>query len=133
MQVTAILRDAIVDAHRTICIVARNPEAIWFDDYEDRVIYDEAGLYDHARVDHKRIEAEDALNVAVGLWRSLKQNRPERGPAWMAAMTPGRQSPMATCGGSVVSDAASALRASSSTPSSARKACMEPYSSSTLA
>lgn len=26
-------------------IVGRNPEAIWFNDYDDRVIYDEAGLY----------------------------------------------------------------------------------------
>lgn len=34
-----------------ICIVARNPEAIWFDDYEDRVVYDEAGLFGYARVD----------------------------------------------------------------------------------
>ncbi|VAW08402.1 Lysine 2,3-aminomutase, partial [hydrothermal vent metagenome] len=25
-----------------VCIVGRNPDAIWFDDYEDRVIYDEA-------------------------------------------------------------------------------------------
>jgi len=33
-----------------VCIVGRNPDAIWFDDYEDRVIYDEAGLYEYARV-----------------------------------------------------------------------------------
>ena len=33
-----------------VCIVGRNPEAIWFDGYEDRVLYDEAGLYDYARV-----------------------------------------------------------------------------------
>ncbi len=33
-----------------VCIVGRNPEAIWFDDYEDRVIFDEAGLFDYARV-----------------------------------------------------------------------------------
>jgi hypothetical protein len=33
-----------------VCIVARNPEAIWFDGYEDRVLFDEAGLYDYARV-----------------------------------------------------------------------------------
>jgi lysine 2,3-aminomutase len=33
-----------------ICIVARNPDAIWFDGYADRVIYDEAGLFDYARV-----------------------------------------------------------------------------------
>ena len=28
-----------------IAIVGRNPEAIWFSGYEDRVIYDEAGLF----------------------------------------------------------------------------------------
>jgi lysine 2,3-aminomutase len=27
-----------------VCIVGRNPEAVWFDDYEDRVLFDEAGL-----------------------------------------------------------------------------------------
>jgi hypothetical protein len=46
--------------------VGRNPDAIWFDDYKDRVIFDEAGLFDYARVDKKRIEAEEALGVAVG-------------------------------------------------------------------
>lgn len=33
-----------------VCIVGRNPEAMWFDDYEDRVLFDEAGLFDYARV-----------------------------------------------------------------------------------
>ncbi|MBC8203811.1 MAG: hypothetical protein H8E91_08280 [Planctomycetes bacterium] len=33
-----------------VCIVGRNPEAIWFDDYEDRVLFDEAGLFDYTRV-----------------------------------------------------------------------------------
>lgn len=28
-----------------VTIVGRNPEAIWFNDYEDRIIYDEAGLF----------------------------------------------------------------------------------------
>lgn len=28
-----------------VTIVGRNPDAIWFNDYDDRVIYDEAGLY----------------------------------------------------------------------------------------
>jgi L-lysine 2,3-aminomutase len=46
-----ILRNAHAAADRgKVCIVGRNPEAIWFDDYEDRVIYDEAGLYEYARV-----------------------------------------------------------------------------------
>ncbi|MHC4977319.1 MAG: hypothetical protein ACYTF7_12080, partial [Planctomycetota bacterium] len=33
-----------------VCIVGRNPEAMWFDDYEDRVLFDEAGLFDYTRV-----------------------------------------------------------------------------------
>jgi hypothetical protein len=28
--------------------LARNPEAIWFSGYNDRVIYDEAGLFTNA-------------------------------------------------------------------------------------
>ena len=28
-----------------VSIVGRNPEAIWFSGYEDRVIFDEAGLF----------------------------------------------------------------------------------------
>jgi lysine 2,3-aminomutase len=62
-----ILRNALGAPDRgKVCIVARNPEALWFDDYEDRVIFDEAGLYDYTRVDKKRIEVEEALDVAVG-------------------------------------------------------------------
>ena len=34
-----------------VCIVGRNPDAIWFDGYEDRVLFDEAGLFDYARVE----------------------------------------------------------------------------------
>jgi len=46
-----ILRNAADASYRgKVCIVARNPEAIWFDDYADRVIYDEAGLFDYGRV-----------------------------------------------------------------------------------
>jgi L-lysine 2,3-aminomutase len=46
-----ILRNAHSAPDRgKVCIVGRNPEAIWFDGYEDRVIFDEAGLYDYARV-----------------------------------------------------------------------------------
>jgi len=32
-----------------VAIVGRNPEALWFDDYTDRVIIDEAGLFDYYR------------------------------------------------------------------------------------
>ena len=47
-----ILRNAADAAYRgKVCIVGRNPEAIWFDDYADRVIYDEAGLFEYGRVE----------------------------------------------------------------------------------
>lgn len=46
-----ILRSAADAPDRgKVCIVGRNPDALWFDDYEDRVLFDEAGLYDYARV-----------------------------------------------------------------------------------
>ena len=52
-----ILRSALDAPDRgKVCVVARNPDAIWFDDYEDRVIFDEAGLYDYTRVDKKLVE-----------------------------------------------------------------------------
>jgi len=41
-----------------VCIVGRNHEAIWFDGYADRVIYDEAGLYEYERVQAARAAAE---------------------------------------------------------------------------
>jgi len=47
-----ILRNALNAPDRgKVCIVGRNPDAIWFDDYEDRVIFDEAGLYEYTRVE----------------------------------------------------------------------------------
>jgi lysine 2,3-aminomutase len=58
-----ILRNAADASDRgKVCIVGRNPEAIWFDDYEDRVIFDEAGLYDYARVEKKPLE----IPVSIG-------------------------------------------------------------------
>jgi L-lysine 2,3-aminomutase len=61
-----ILRNALDAPDRgKVCIVGRNPDAIWFDDYEDRVVFDEAGLYEYARVDKKRIEHKLDLDVAV--------------------------------------------------------------------
>jgi len=57
-----ILRNAASAPDRgKVCIVGRNPEAIWFDGYADRVIYDEAGLFDYARV-----EAASAAPAATG-------------------------------------------------------------------
>ena len=67
MLIFKILRNALDAPDRgRVCIVGRNPDAIWFDDYEDRVIYDEAGLYDYRRVEKKTVEVDDALEVAVG-------------------------------------------------------------------
>ena len=44
--VLKLLRNAADAAHRgKVTIVGRNPEAIWFSGYDDRVIYDEAGLF----------------------------------------------------------------------------------------
>jgi len=61
-----ILRNALDAPDRgKVCIVGRNPDAIWFDDYEDRVIFDEAGLFDYARVDKKKIDIEKAAGVAL--------------------------------------------------------------------
>ena len=54
-----ILRNALDARDRgKVCIVGRNPEALWFDDYEDRVIFDEAGLYEYRRVEALRQAAE---------------------------------------------------------------------------
>lgn len=47
-----------------VCIVARNPEALWFDDYKDRVLFDEAGLFDYSRV-RKPGEAPVSASVQV--------------------------------------------------------------------
>lgn len=47
-----LLRNAADAPHRgKVCIVGRNPDAVWFDDYEDRVLFDEAGLFDYSRVE----------------------------------------------------------------------------------
>ena len=52
-----ILRNAADAPDRgKMCIVGRNPEALWFDDYEDRVLFDEAGLFDYVRFKSARLE-----------------------------------------------------------------------------
>ncbi len=38
-----------------VAIMGRNPEAVWFSGYDDRVIYDEAGLFTPA-VDHSALK-----------------------------------------------------------------------------
>ncbi len=61
-----ILRNAKDAADRgKVCIVGRNPDAIWFDGYEDRVIYDEAGLFDYSRVEAQKVEVPLSLGTAA--------------------------------------------------------------------
>jgi len=58
-----LLRNALDAPDRgKVCIVGRNPDAIWFDDYEDRVIYDEAGLYEYSRIEAARSQ----VPVSIG-------------------------------------------------------------------
>lgn len=54
-----ILRNAADAPDRgRVCIVGRNPDAIWFDGYADRVIFDEAGLFEYERVQAAKVAAE---------------------------------------------------------------------------
>ena len=46
-----------------VCIVGRNPDAVWFDDYEDRVLFDEAGLFGYTRRAQAAPQAEPAEHV----------------------------------------------------------------------
>ncbi len=63
-----ILRNALDAPDRgKVCIVGRNPEAIWFDDYEDRVLFDEAGLYEYSRVDKKKVEIKQTADLDTAL------------------------------------------------------------------
>ncbi|MDJ0791687.1 MAG: hypothetical protein QNJ71_07305 [Acidimicrobiia bacterium] len=59
-----ILRNALDAKDRgKVCIVGRNPDALWFDDYEDRVLFDEAGLFDYVRV--KKLDAEIPVKIGA--------------------------------------------------------------------
>jgi len=49
-----------------VCIVGRNPDAVWFDGYEDRVLFDEAGLYDYERV-RKPGQAPTSAGLATAM------------------------------------------------------------------
>lgn len=46
-----------------VCIVGRNPDAVWFDDYEDRVLFDEAGLFGYTRRAQAAAQEEAAEHV----------------------------------------------------------------------
>ena len=55
-----LLRSAADAAERCkVTIVGRNPDAIWFNDYDDRVIFDEAGLYSMYGVKPAFLEAAE--------------------------------------------------------------------------
>ncbi len=61
-----ILRNALDAPDRgKVCIVARNPRGDLVRRLRRPRYFDEAGLFDYARVDKKRIEVEEALDVAV--------------------------------------------------------------------
>ena len=52
-----ILRNAADAPDRgRMCIVGSNPQALWFDDYEDRVLFDDAGLFDYVRFKSARLQ-----------------------------------------------------------------------------
>ncbi len=46
-----------------VCIVGRNPQALWFDGYDDRVLFDEAGLYAYNRVKKSKFDPASSLAV----------------------------------------------------------------------
>ena len=59
-----ILRNAADAPDRgKVCIVGRNPDAVWFDDYEDRVLFDEAGLFNYTRLQKASVEAPATVSV----------------------------------------------------------------------
>ena len=53
-----------------VAIVGRNPEALWFDDYEDRVIVDEAGLFNFRRPSAARIAAARSASTPASMRRT---------------------------------------------------------------
>lgn len=56
-----LLRNAASAPDRgKVCIVGRNPDAVWFDGYEDRVLFDEAGLFDYQRTSVREKVTEGA-------------------------------------------------------------------------
>lgn len=59
-----ILRNAADAPDRgRMCIVGSNPQALWFDDYEDRVLFDDAGLFDYVRFESARLPELSAVSA----------------------------------------------------------------------
>ena len=48
-----------------VCIVGRTPDGLWFDDYADRVLFDEAGLFDYVRTQAKKVNLEEVAKEAI--------------------------------------------------------------------
>ena len=48
-----------------VCIVGRNPDGLWFDDYADRVLFDEAGLFAYVRTQAKKVNLEEVAKEAI--------------------------------------------------------------------
>jgi lysine 2,3-aminomutase len=65
-----ILRNAGAASDRgKVCIVGRNPDALWFDGYADRVLFDEAGLFDYSRVKARKFAPGQAGPARAALER----------------------------------------------------------------
>ena len=58
-----------------VAIVGRNPEALWFDDYTDRVIIDEAGLFDYYRSTEEPAAASTNGSTVAGPSRRTPADR----------------------------------------------------------
>ena len=58
-----------------VAIVGRNPSAMWFDDYEDRVIVDEAGLFNYRRPASVRISGTQQGSASAGPARRTPAER----------------------------------------------------------
>jgi len=59
-----------------VTIVGRNPEALWFDEYEDRVLLDEAGLFSQTRPSGVTIPRSRSRHHAPPTRRTPGQARP---------------------------------------------------------
>ena len=59
-----------------VTIVGRNPEALWFDEYEDRVLADEAGLFSQQRPSGVAIPRSRSRHHAAPKGRTPGSPRP---------------------------------------------------------
>ena len=73
-----------------VAIVGRNPEALWFDDYEDRIIVDEAGLFNYRRPSSVRISGtrEGAASASPARRTPAERHRDEEVHRHLTATQP---------------------------------------------